>query len=269
MRPRFALSLLPLLFTACEATAYTRVPAESSKVATPRPAEIPTLAEPVAAPKAPTDAPPVDRSIIYNATLALTVVDIRSTQTSIQQYANANGGYLQEIAGSSITIRVPAAKFEAAISTIEHFGELTDRHIEANDVTEELHDLHIRLENAMHVRDRLTALLEKATKMEDTIAIEKQLEEVTEQIERLKGKIQFTENRVALSTITVNLNSPRPQNDTTATLPFQWVRELASGAVSGDTEPQPDTNRLWKRNDRFQLPAGFVRYYERCRRMTP
>ena len=37
-----------------------------------------------------------------------------------------------------IVVRVPAAKFDAAMSAIEHMGEVTQRQIKAQDVTEEM-----------------------------------------------------------------------------------------------------------------------------------
>jgi hypothetical protein len=66
-----------------------------------------------------------------------------------------------------------------------------------------------------------------------------------------------------MSTLRVDFNSPLPQKQAVMALPFAWVRELGDGVVAGVTENSPDTSRLWKRNERFTLPAGFVRYFER------
>ena len=75
-----------------------------------------------------------------------------------------------------------------------------------------------------------------ATKMEDTIAIEKQLEEITQTIELLQGKIRFMQKRVAFSTIRTDLNSTRRQNGNHQhyALPV-GARELGNGVPSPAT----------------------------------
>jgi hypothetical protein len=201
--------------------------------------------------------------MIYTAALALTVPDIAAAQASVRQTASSLGGYLDELSGNAITIRVPAAKFDDARAAIERLGAVTDRQIKAADVTEQMHDLHIRLDNALAMRTRLESLLEKAVRMQDALDIEKELQRVTESVELLKGKIQFMDAQIAFSTLRTTFNSPRPQTASTDPLPFPWIRDLASGAIEGDTRNNPDTSRLFHRNDRFKLPPGFVRYYER------
>jgi hypothetical protein len=223
-----------------------------------------TAALPAGAPTLTADiSPDAARQIIYTAALALTVPDIAAAQSSVRQAAASLGGYLEEINGPVITIRVPAGKFDDARTIIERLGVVTDRQVKAADVTEEMHDLHLRLDNALQTRTRLTELLAKSTRVEDTLKIEQELTRVTEAVELLKGKLQFMDSQAAFSTLRAAFNSPRPQNASTDPLPFRWVRDLASGAVGGNTESNPDTSRLFHRNDRFKLPPGFVRYYER------
>jgi hypothetical protein len=205
----------------------------------------------------------VKRVLVYQAGLKMVVADVGATQRSIQQEAAAAGGYLQEINGTAIAVRVPTAAFEPVLAWIERLGEVTDRQVKVNDVTEEMRDLTIRLENAERVRGRLEELLAKAEKMEDTIKLEQELERVTETIELLKGKMQFLKEQVAYSTIRVELNSVRAQGVAATVQPFGWVRELGDGAAAGISAESPDTSRIWARSERFDLPAGFVRYYEK------
>jgi len=208
------------------------------------------------------DKPVEKRAIIYQAGLSIVAPDILAAQRAVQTRAEQAGGYLQELKGTAIIVRVPAAKFEEVMSAIEQLGEVTGRHVQANDVTEEMRDLAIRLENAQNVRKRLEALVERSEKMEDTIKLEQELERVTQTIELLKGKIQYMQSQVAMSTIRAEFNSPLAQKQAVMNLPFAWVRDLGDGVTAGMTAASPDTSR-WKRNERFALPAGFVRYFER------
>jgi hypothetical protein len=190
------------------------------------------------------------------------VADIASSQAAIEQRANAEGGHLQEVDGGSITIRIPANRFEAVIAFLERVGEVTARHIKANDVTDELRDLNIRLDNAQHVRERIEALINKTEKIEETIKLEAELERVTQIIELIKGKLLSMQDQIAFSTIRIDLNSVRPQIEPAAALPFAWVKELGDGAVAGVSQPKANADRFWHKNERFTLPPGFIRYYE-------
>lgn len=255
--PACAVEMYSPSMTSGERRLAANAPAESNAAASAPSAPVVTAD---AAPDAPQNQ---NRLVVYNASFALVVPDIRQAQQSVIHLASSLGGYLQELDANTVTIRLPATHFSEALPAIEKLGAVADRRIKANDVTEEMRDLQIRLDNAQHVRDRLTALIDKSPRIEDTIKLEQELERVTESIELLKGKIQYLSSQLAFSTIRVAMNSPRPQTDSTAALPFPWVRDLASGAIAGETQLNPDTNRFWPRNDRFKLPAGFVRYFEK------
>lgn len=210
-----------------------------------------------------TTAPAVDRLMIYTAALRVVVPDIARAIESVRTTAEQLGGHLQEIDGTTITVRVPASRFQEALSACEKLGEVTQRHVRAQDITEEMRDLKIRLENAEQVRQRFVALLEQSQKMEDTLKIEVELQRVTEMIELLKGKIRYLSSQVAFSTLSVQFNSPLPQQQVVAAIPFPWVRNLGDGLLTGIAQPRPDTS-MWRRKVMaIDLPAGYVRYYER------
>ena len=128
-------------------------------------------------------------------------------------------------------IRIPARRFEAALDKIEGFGDVIRRQIEALDVTEEFRDQTIRLRNLEAVRARLETLLNKADKVKDALEVQRELARVTGQIEQIKGRLRFLEDRIAYSTISVNFQA-RPQNDAPGgappafRLPFPWIQEL-------------------------------------------
>lgn len=233
---------------------------------------------PVASPPAPPELPadvqqanstgaasqPGSRIVIYSAAYRLVVADVPGTLRSIRESAERLGGYLQEISSNAITVRVPAARFNDAVAAVEQSGEVVDRQVKAQDVTEEMRDLRIRLDNAEKLRERLLKLLDKAEKVEDAVKIEAELARVSEQIDATKGKIRALESQVAMSTLRVELNSPVPQNlrGTGPRLPFEWVNDLGDGLVAGQVQPTVRRAGFFARGPKFQTPEGFVRYYE-------
>ncbi|MCC5828301.1 MAG: DUF4349 domain-containing protein [Phycisphaeraceae bacterium] len=205
---------------------------------------------------------PSERILIYDASLGLVVADIRQTMQAILDLGQTLGGHLQQMDQRNITLRVPADQFHEAVARIERLGEITDRNVRGQDITEEMIDLRLRLETARQMRQRLVDLLDRAESVEDTLKIERELSRIVGEIERMQGRIRYLTDRAALSTITVTLNSPLPQRQVAAQIPFEWVRKLGDGAVTGRIQPEADTRR-WGRAINFTLPPNYIRYYNR------
>jgi hypothetical protein len=168
------------------------------------------------------------RTVIYTAQFRIVVQEIEAAIDAMERLAEAQGGYVQSISGDQIVIRVPVANYQAAVAKVESLGNVSRRDLQATDVTEEYVDLQARLKNSMAVRARLEALLAKAENVEAALAVEKELNRVGEEIERLQAKLEVLKNRVAYSTITADFErvyraAPLPQQ---FKLPFNWLKEL-------------------------------------------
>jgi hypothetical protein len=205
------------------------------------------------------------RLVVYNAVLDLVVARISDAIEQVRTTASNLDGYMQEMKSQSIIIRIPADKFQQALADIEKLGEVTRKEIKGTDVTDEMRDLNIRLQNAEQIRERLAKLLERAEKVEDALKIEQELGRVTETIELLKGKIIYLKNNIAFSTITISFNSPVPQQDIAVNTPFGWVHNLASGMSRTYVNSANVKSWMWWRR-MFDLPAGYLEYYEDGRR---
>jgi hypothetical protein len=100
--------------------------------------------------------------------------------------------------------------------------------VQAEDVTEEFRDLEVRLKSARAVQARLTELLAKAAKVEESIAIERELDRVSGEIERIEGRIKYLKDRAAFSTITVRFQ-PKEKEQVgghEVRLPVRWLYDL-------------------------------------------
>ncbi|MDI3286238.1 DUF4349 domain-containing protein [Polyangium sp. 15x6] len=171
--------------------------------------------------------------LVYTARVNMAVYEVKSSLGEVESLARSLGGFLARRNDQSITIRVPAARFDEAIRRIEKLGDMLSRDVQVEDVTEEYHDTEIRLKNARAVRERLEQLLAKATKVEESIQIEKELERVAETIDRLEGRMKFLRDRAAFSTITVTF---QPQSSAELgkrrfNLPVPWIYELGLGRL--------------------------------------
>ncbi len=201
------------------------------------------------------------RLVVYDAVIHIVVERINDSLNRVKSLAGAMDGYMLKMETDSITVKVPANRFQEALAEIERLGEVTQRDINGVDVTEEMRDLRIRLKNAELFRERLLKILDKAGKIPDALKVEQELQRVTETIEMLKGKIQYLENSVAFSTITVRFNSPIPQKTIALDTPFPWVHQLA-GDMGKGTVGMPFKPSMFSGRIRFDLPEGYLTYFE-------
>ena len=166
--------------------------------------------------------------LIYAAQITMAVFEVNVSLAKIEAIGKDLGGFLAKRDDQSITIRVPVAIFEEAVKRIEGVGDMLHRNISAEDVTAEFVDLEIRLKSARAVQARLTELLSKAVKVEESIAIEKELDRVSGEIERIEGRMKFLRDRAAFSTITVHFQ-PKPTDQVGTRgvrIPVPWLDEI-------------------------------------------
>ena len=119
--------------------------------------------------------------------------------------AQANPVTNDQIRTGVISFMVPATKFDETIDALSKMGKVQTEHISGNDVSAQYVDLQARLANEEAQRNAMIALLSKAQTVNDIIAVQNQLGQITGQIEQLKGQIQYIDHNVAFSTITVQM----------------------------------------------------------------
>jgi Domain of unknown function (DUF4349) len=104
-----------------------------------------------------------------------------------------------------ITFMVPAAKYDETIDAVTKLGKVQSEHLTGQDVSAQYVDLQARLANEEAQRQAMLTLLGRAQSVADIIAIQTQLGQITQQIEELKGQIQYLDHNTAFSSVTVQL----------------------------------------------------------------
>jgi hypothetical protein len=148
--------------------------------------------------------------LIRTAEIALAVYEVEKNLSVVEANAKELGGYLALRSDREITVRVPKSNFDALVARIEKMGDVLHKNVAAEDVTDQYVDLDMRLKNALALRARLEKLLETAT-VRDAVEIHKELTKVTEDIERLQGKLKLSQSQQVRSQ---------------ALLPFSWMSTI-------------------------------------------
>ena len=81
----------------------------------------------------------------------------------------------------------------------------SSEHITGQDVSAQYVDLQARLANEEAQRNAMLALLAQAKSINDIITVQNQIGQITQQIEQLKGQIQYLDHNTAYSTVAVTL----------------------------------------------------------------
>src|SRR6266851_123854 len=104
-----------------------------------------------------------------------------------------------------ISFMVPAKNFDETIDAVAKLGKVQNEHISGQDVSAQYVDLQARLANEEAQRDAMLAVLHQAQKISEIIEVQNQLGQITQQIEELKGQIQYLDHNTSFSTVTVNI----------------------------------------------------------------
>jgi hypothetical protein len=112
-----------------------------------------------------------------------------------------------QAASATLTLRIPAAKLDGALTALKRLGTVNSVSLNASDVTQQTHDLDARITALTASVDRLLDLMTKATSTTDLIAIESALSDRQAQLESLQSQRNLLSDQIDYSTITLALHS--------------------------------------------------------------
>lgn len=128
----------------------------------------------------------------------------------VVELAYSVGGYVayQSTLNTSayVIVRVPAADYQQVLSQIQGMGNVTSLTSNSNDVTVKYTDLNATLASLVAERNDLLKLITQSTKVNDTLAIEAQLQSVNAEINSVQSEILQTQRLITYSTITLSIS---------------------------------------------------------------
>lgn len=158
----------------------------------------------------------VARKIIYTASLSVVVEQFETAQQQLQQLLHEQkDSYVAkaDLHGSpgsprsgTWTVRIPVEQFDSFREAVGKLGELIHSTTDSQDVTDQYYDSDAHLKNKRVEEERLLKHLDKSTgKLEDILAVERELTRVRGEVERLQGRLNYLSKMSALTTITISL----------------------------------------------------------------
>ena len=160
----------------------------------------------------------VERKIVRTGSLTLQVEDVVEAMDKVAEIAAKLDGYVvsstkheNRLIQGYVSIRVPVGSFDEAFTRLRQLAiKVPHEETTARDITEEYVDLEARLRNLEATEKQYLAFLERAEKVEDMVAVQRELSIVRQQIEQIKGRMLYLERTSDMSRIEVTLQLEKP-----------------------------------------------------------
>lgn len=157
--------------------------------------------------------PAIERKIIRTGNVTFETSNLGKTKAFLNQLASGLQCYIasdnQYKSGDRIeeemVLRIPAQNFDTLLLLLEkeaHYFE--QKNISSQDVTEEYVDVEIRIKNKKALEIRYNDLLKSTRNVKEIMEVERQINEVREQIEQAEGRLKYLGNQTSFSTLTIH-----------------------------------------------------------------
>lgn len=173
---------------------------------------------------------PIDAMLIRTGNASIEVRALNPAIDQVRALAGQLGGYVantsiqagdDRLRSASIEIRIPNDRFDAAVSGLNGLGKLETVQVSTEDVGEQYTDIAARVVNAHRLEDRLIDVLaHRPGKLQDILAVERELARVREEIERYEGRLRYLKSRAATSRMTLSVHEPIPVLEQTGQSPL-------------------------------------------------
>ena len=158
--------------------------------------------------------PEIGPSVIKNAFVELEVGkgDLSGATREAISIAGRFGGFVvstathdERAASADVVLRVPADAFERALADLEGLGDVNREEISGQDVGQEFVDLEARVRNLESQESVLLRLMDRSVSVSDTIRVQRELQSVQLEIEKLTGRLRYLKDQADMGTISLTL----------------------------------------------------------------
>jgi len=120
--------------------------------------------------------------------------------------SSASQGSTQRLVRGTLVLRIPARNYAEAMKSLAALGRVESRRENGQDVSQEYVDLRARIRQLQAVESQLLELLDRANTVGAALAVQQQLSQVQLDLEQARGGLQYLDDQVAFSTISLDLH---------------------------------------------------------------
>ncbi len=165
---------------------------------------------------------------VYQARVDLLVPNVEESIARFTTLVEQSGGYVDSRTNGDLQTRVPVVAYRDVLAQVKQSGRVTFFSESSQDVTNDRGEIAMKLENANKSRERLFEVLAKATATTDILAIEADINRLTNDIQRFEGQLRAIDLDVAYSRIEAifSANAPEGPGSTSQSGLFPWFDSI-------------------------------------------
>ena len=173
----------------------------------------------IALPSVESNVPPStnqNRLVVQESNMSLVVKNVSPAVDEITNFAKENGGFMissslsnpADAAFATVEIRIPQEKLKDTLTFLRGLAvKVSSENLMGTDVTDQYEDIQARLDTQNQVKAKFQEIMLKATVVSDILTVQRELINVQNQIDALKGQQQYLAKTSALSKVTIYLST--------------------------------------------------------------
>ncbi len=183
------------------------------------------------------------RRVIQTGTMQLTVEDPAAVLEQIAAVTRAAGGFVEtsevyrsanDVPGGQITIRVPAAAFDATRAEVRRLGKHVERETaNSSDVSAQYVDTEATLRNYRAEEAQYLGIMRGARNVKETLDVAQRLSEVRGRIERTQAQLNLMSRQVAMASLAITLRAEVGPTGNVSWSPLHEFRSAWNESLQG------------------------------------
>ena len=159
--------------------------------------------------------PSTTRMVSLTGYLSMVVKDIRKASNAMVTIAEKAGGYMvnssisnpEENGTATLTVRVLSAKIREVIESYKKLGvKVVSENINGSDITDQYQDIGEQLRVLVETKAKFEAMLKSSTDIQDSLSVLREVQQLQNQIDGLKGQEKYLEESAKYSILTVTIS---------------------------------------------------------------
>lgn len=154
---------------------------------------------------------PDNRMRIKQGKVSYRVKELKQAEKVLEKQVKEYAGYIDSSTfwGNRVTmiVKIPAADFDNFVSASESVGTLLSKSITVEDVTDRFLDLENRIKNRRILLERYQEYLRKAKDVTELLKLEREINNLTTEIEGLEGSFKSLKHRISYSRLEIQLST--------------------------------------------------------------
>jgi len=157
-----------------------------------------------------------DRLVVQESSLSLVVKNVREVNDKVIDHAKSLGGYMvssslsqpEEAPYAYVVLRIPVKSLKPAIEYFRSLSiKVSSENLVGTDVTDEYVDLEARLTTLNKTKTKFEEIMNQAIKVQDILEVQRELINLQDQIDSLKGRQQYLEKTAEMAKISLHLST--------------------------------------------------------------